>query len=169
LPLSAPPTAISLHILDVTAHPTAAWTTQQARNVVMDLGDWTVLFRSLIRDRDADTHRPHQSLAQHPPNRDPSVVIPIDAPDTATTDPRQRDQRVPASCLTRSTKPEVTGPASSYGTAQAMVLARSTSQLATIIFAHMIQSAEPCRDLAGLRIFCPRRRRQGAGRTTISA
>jgi hypothetical protein len=118
LPLSAPPTAISLHILDVTAHPTAAWTTQQARNVVMDLGDWTVLFRSLIRDRDADTHRPHQSLAQHPPNRDPSVVIPIDAPDTATTDPRQRDQRVPASCLTRSTKPEVTGPASSYGTAQ---------------------------------------------------
>ena len=104
----------SVRILGVTAHPDGAWTTQQARNLLMDLGDHATRFGYLIRDRagqftvgfDAVLADAGIQVVKIPP-RWPVRPVRAGSPNQPPTRPRWTDQRRSTSRM----KYQLTGPA----------------------------------------------------------
>ena len=69
----------AVHIVGVTAHPTGAWTAQQARNLTIDLAERHLREVPAEYARHYNRHRPHQGRQQEPPLRQPGRTVDITA------------------------------------------------------------------------------------------
>jgi transposase len=82
-----------VRILGVSLHPAGEWTTQQARNLIMDLGEQAHQVKFMIRDRGSKLHRRIRRGPRRCRDPDRAVQRP-DAPDER--DSRTLDRRMPA-------------------------------------------------------------------------
>ena len=85
-----------IHLSPATAHPDAAWVTQQARNLAMDLDGHSPAVRFLIRDRDAKFSRSFNTVLRAEGMR--VIRTPIRAPN-ANARAERAVETIRAECL----------------------------------------------------------------------